>query len=94
MSPIEIFVDGKTHAISATGASTINLPNPPGGEVSWFGDDASSGIVVTGKESEGEFFELKEVGEIASYETVEDLSDNLFPFAANSKNIKITIRRK
>lgn len=94
MSPIEIFVDRKFHAETDTGPSIINLPKPPGGEVTWFGDKASSGLIVTGEAQEGEFFELTMPGEVAPYEIPDELSAGIFPLAANTKKVKIDIRRK
>ena len=93
MSPIEIFVDGKPFAKTGNGIATINLPKP-GGEVSWFGDEISSGIVTAAKESVGNFFELNASGEQVNFEIAQDLSAVLFPFAKDSKMLKISIIRK
>lgn len=94
MSPIEIFIDRKRVAESSSGPCELRLPDPPGGSVNWFGDGAGAGKIVVGEEKEEKMFELKNIGEIATFQAPKDLSSSLFPFAESSEKVSIEIRRK
>ena len=92
MSPIEIFFDGKSVGESSSGPSKIKLPEPPGGEVEWKGDESGFGQMIAGANNRCEVFQLTELGQEVKYEVAKDLSAGLFKDAVNTTQ-KITIKR-
>jgi len=93
MSPIEIYFDGRFVGKSSSGPSKIKLPEPPGGEVEWKGDESGFGEITAGVGKRYEIFQLTELGQKAEYEVEKDLSAGLFPNAVNTPKKKIIIKR-
>ena len=91
MSPIEIFIDGKSVGKTDTGPAVIKLPDPPGGKVEWSGDESGFGEFTAGADNLSEIFQLTEPGQKAEYKVAKDLSAVLFKSAEDTKS-EIIIR--
>ncbi len=92
MSPIEIFIDGKSVGKTDTGPAVIKLPDPPGGKVEWSGDESGFDQIIAGADNLSEFFQFRQPGQKAEYKVAKDLSAALFKSAEDTKS-EIIIRR-